>query len=72
MMYMGWQDTDKHRTTAVKLQGALERYQAKHGRPATVALLNPEQLATLGTAPLGVAVAAAATVALDVFLVGEA
>ena len=67
--YLGWQDVDKKRPFRRKLGDALAAYREKHGRPADIALLNPEDALLVGD--VGITLLARSYVHRNVLYVGE-
>lgn len=64
--YLGWYDNNKHRTQQQRLDHAIETFELRRGYRPAVVLVNPGQLDGL-TAPVGVTLYSAPSVAADTF-----
>lgn len=69
-MFLAWFDDDKKRPASHKLAAAIRRYDERHGRLPTVALVNPDQFESI-TPPPNIELRPARTVGFNCFWVGD-
>jgi hypothetical protein len=71
MLYLFWQDTNPKTPVPQRLEAACDAYAARFGRPATLALLSPEEAEQGHAAPAGVALRARAQLQRNTYWIGR-